>query len=49
VPEKSLQEGESIGENVLVYKTVLRLTPLMKILGKIRTDSIGKERGEKRI
>jgi hypothetical protein len=31
--------GASIGENVLVYKTVLKLTPLMEILEKNRTDS----------
>jgi len=37
------------GENVLVYKTVLKPTPLMDILEKIRTDSMGKERGKKRI
>jgi len=29
---------------VLVYKTVLKLTPLMEILEKIRNDSTGKER-----
>jgi hypothetical protein len=37
------------GEKVLVYKTALKLTPLMEILEKIRTDSMGKERGKKRI
>ena len=36
VPEKSLREGANIGENVLVYKTALKLTPLMGILKKIR-------------
>ncbi|MFH1615494.1 MAG: DUF790 family protein [Planctomycetota bacterium] len=39
VPEKSLREGTSIGENVLVYKTALKLTPLMEILEKIRTEN----------
>jgi len=40
VPEKSLREGADIGGNVLVYKTALKLTPLMEILEKIRTDSM---------
>jgi len=39
VPERSLRQGASIGGNVLVYKTALKLTPLMEILEKIRTDS----------
>ena len=39
VPEKSLREGANIGEQVLVYKTALKLTPLMKILEKIRTEN----------
>ena len=39
VPEKSLREGAIIGENVLVYKTALKLTPLMDILEKIRTEN----------
>ena len=39
VPEKALRQGASIGKNVLVYKTALKLAPLMKILEKIRTDS----------
>jgi len=37
VPEKSLREGARIGENVLVYKTALKLTSLMEALEKIRT------------
>jgi len=40
VPEKSLRQGANIGENVLVYKTVLKLTPLMEILERIRMKSI---------
>ncbi|TKJ35279.1 MAG: hypothetical protein CEE38_15745 [Planctomycetes bacterium B3_Pla] len=40
VPEKSLREGATIGANVLVYKTVLKLMPLMKTLEKIRTENI---------
>jgi len=39
VPEKSLREGANIGENVLVYKTALKLTPLMEILERIRTEN----------
>jgi len=47
VPEKSrrkasltgLRQGANIGENVLVYKTVLKLTPLMEILEKIRREN----------
>jgi len=47
VPGKSLREGANIGENVLVYKTALKLTPLMEILEKIRSDSTGKEHKKK--
>ena len=36
VPEKSLRNGASPGQNVLVYKTALKLTPLMEILEKFR-------------
>lgn len=36
VPEKSLREGTNIGENVLVYKTALKLGPLMEALEKTR-------------
>ncbi len=39
VPEKSLRQGATTGENVLVYKTALKLAPLMKKLEKIRTAS----------
>jgi len=38
VPEKSLRQEANIGENVLVYKTVLKLTSLMEIFEKIRPD-----------
>ncbi len=38
VPEKSLSEGANIGENVLVYKTILKLTPLMQILERIQAE-----------
>jgi predicted nuclease of restriction endonuclease-like RecB superfamily len=37
VPEKSLREGAPIGENVLVYKTALKLEPLLEALEKLRT------------
>jgi len=40
VPEKSLRDGATIGENVLVYKTALKLDPLMETLEKIRTKNI---------
>ena len=33
------QAGASIGENVLVYKTVLKLTPLMRILEPVRNGT----------
>jgi len=36
VPEKSLREDATIGENVLVYKTVLKLKPLLEILEEAR-------------
>jgi len=39
VPEKSLREGANIEENVLVYKTVLKLTALMETLEKIRAEN----------
>jgi predicted nuclease of restriction endonuclease-like RecB superfamily len=36
VPESSLREGATIGENVLVYKTALKLPPLMAALEAAR-------------
>ena len=39
VPEKSLREGVSIGKNVLVYKTALKLKSLMEALERIRTEN----------
>ena len=39
VPEKSLREGAKIGDNVLVYKTTIKLSALMEKLEKFRTDS----------
>jgi len=38
VPEKSLREEARIGENVLVYKTTLKLSFLTKALERIRTE-----------
>ena len=35
VPEKSLREEARIGENVLVYKTTLKLASLMEALERI--------------
>jgi len=37
VPEKSLRDEANVGANVLVYKTVLKLGPLMDALERIRT------------
>lgn len=37
VPERSLREGATVTENVLVYKTVLKLKPLLDRLEQIRT------------
>jgi len=39
VPEKSLRDGASVGENVLVYKTALKLASLMEALEKIRAEN----------
>ena len=36
VPEKSIRDGARIGENVLVYKTTLKLGPLIETLERIR-------------
>lgn len=38
VPQESLREGAVIGENVLVYKTTLKIEPLMEALEKIRAE-----------
>lgn len=37
-PEKSLQAGANVGKNVLVYKTALKLKPLMEALERMRTE-----------
>ena len=39
VPEKSLRDRATIGRNVLVYKTALKLSPLMEVLERIRTKN----------
>lgn len=39
VPEKSLREKASIAENTLVYKTAIRIGPLMRVLESLRTKS----------
>jgi len=39
VPERSLREGVSTAENVLVYKTVVRVKALMEALERIRNAS----------
>jgi len=36
VPEKSLRQGASIGANVLVYKTAIKLNALIEALDRIR-------------
>jgi len=36
VPEKSIRDGARIGENVLVYKTTLKLKPLTEAMERIR-------------
>jgi len=38
VPEKSLRDGAAIGDNILVYKSALKLTSLMEILERFRRD-----------
>jgi predicted nuclease of restriction endonuclease-like RecB superfamily len=40
VPQESLREGARIGENVLVYKTALKIEPLMEVLEKIRAGTM---------
>ena len=37
LPERSLRQGAGVGENVLVYKTALKLKELMQALERIRT------------
>lgn len=37
VPEKSIRDGARVGENTLVYKTAIKIKPLIKTLEKIRT------------
>jgi len=39
IPERSLREGASVGESVLVYKTTIKLKPLMEALERIRTKN----------
>jgi len=41
VPEKSLRDESNVGANVLVYKTVLKLGPLMDALERIRAERAG--------
>ena len=42
VPEKSLREGAAIAGNVLVYKTALKLGPLLAALETARAKAVGK-------
>jgi predicted nuclease of restriction endonuclease-like RecB superfamily len=39
VPEKSIRDGATVSDNVLVYKTALKLTPLMEILDRFRAKN----------
>ncbi len=39
VPEKSIRKGASPGKNVLVYKTALKLKPLIETLERIRNEN----------
>jgi predicted nuclease of restriction endonuclease-like RecB superfamily len=38
VPEKSLKENAAITDNVLVYKTTIKIEQVMKVLERIRTE-----------
>jgi predicted nuclease of restriction endonuclease-like RecB superfamily len=40
VPQESLREGVRVGENVLVYKTALKIDPLMEVLEKFRAGTM---------
>ncbi len=38
VPEKSISDGACIGERTIVYKTAIKIGPLVKALERIRTE-----------
>lgn len=40
LPEKAIRKDAALAENILPYKTALKLKPLMKILEKIRTEKV---------
>ena len=44
VPERSVRDGAHIGANVLVYKTALKIKPLMDALERIRAERAGAAR-----
>ncbi len=46
VPERSLREGATIGDNVLVYKTALKLPPLLAALEATRAARQGRPMSE---
>jgi predicted nuclease of restriction endonuclease-like RecB superfamily len=46
VPERSLREGATIGDNVLVYKTALKLPPLLAMLEATRAARQGRPKKE---
>ena len=39
LPEKSLRSGGAPGKNILLYKTALKITPLIEALERIRTEN----------
>ncbi len=39
LPEKSIREGATPGENILTYKTALKIKPLMETLERTRTEN----------
>jgi len=39
VPEKSLRDGAAIGDNILVYKSSLKPSPLMEMLERFRAKN----------
>jgi predicted nuclease of restriction endonuclease-like RecB superfamily len=39
VPERSIRDGARIGEGTFVYKTAIKIAPLIKALERIRTEN----------
>jgi hypothetical protein len=40
LPEKAIRKDAALAENILPYKTALKLTPLMQALERMRTEKI---------